>query len=284
MIVLQNLHTHTTYCDGIDTPEQVVQQAISLGMDSIGFSEHSPLFYSPLYNDIKEKNKRYREEIRRLKDAYRGKIHILCGLEVDLYSAKDQEPSYDYLIGSVHYLHIGNEYVGFDRDSATVERVINTYFKGNGLAYAKAYYEALGEMPTLMSADIIGHFDLITKHAEKVTLFDTEDPVYRAYATDAMDVLVKKVPVLEINTGAVARGYRTAVYPDPFLLKEWKKRGGEIIISSDCHDKRNLLCAFGDAVALARECGFDHSLVLDVHGFCEVSLDELEKKLSSPNF
>ena len=23
MIVLQNLHTHTTYCDGIDTPEKV---------------------------------------------------------------------------------------------------------------------------------------------------------------------------------------------------------------------------------------------------------------------
>lgn len=26
---LQNLHTHTTYCDGIDTPEQVILTAIN---------------------------------------------------------------------------------------------------------------------------------------------------------------------------------------------------------------------------------------------------------------
>lgn len=35
---------------------------------------------------------------------------------------------YCYLIGSVHYLKIGDEYVGFDKGEEDVESIINTYF------------------------------------------------------------------------------------------------------------------------------------------------------------
>lgn len=43
-----------------------------------------------------------------------------------------------------------------------------------------------------------------------------------------------------MNTGAIARGYRTTPYPAPFILKELKNLGCGIIISSDCHDKLQL--------------------------------------------
>ena len=43
---LQNLHTHTTYCDGINTPEQVILTAIDKGFGAIGFSGHSYMYYS----------------------------------------------------------------------------------------------------------------------------------------------------------------------------------------------------------------------------------------------
>ena len=36
----QNLHTHSSYCDGKDTPEELVLYAISAGFSSIGFSGH----------------------------------------------------------------------------------------------------------------------------------------------------------------------------------------------------------------------------------------------------
>lgn len=38
----QNLHTHTTFCDGTNTAEEMIQAARELGMDSLGFSGHSP--------------------------------------------------------------------------------------------------------------------------------------------------------------------------------------------------------------------------------------------------
>ena len=42
----QNLHIHTTYADGKDTPEEMVCEAIARGGDSIGFSEHSYISFS----------------------------------------------------------------------------------------------------------------------------------------------------------------------------------------------------------------------------------------------
>ena len=44
MTYLQNLHTHTTYCDGRDTPVEMIESAIAQGFDSIGFSGHSYTF------------------------------------------------------------------------------------------------------------------------------------------------------------------------------------------------------------------------------------------------
>ena len=43
MKYLQNLHTHTTYCDGKNTAEEMVQKAIELGFKSLGFSGHAPM-------------------------------------------------------------------------------------------------------------------------------------------------------------------------------------------------------------------------------------------------
>ena len=42
----QNLHIHTTYAGGKDTPEEMVCEAIARGVDSIGFSEHSYISFS----------------------------------------------------------------------------------------------------------------------------------------------------------------------------------------------------------------------------------------------
>ena len=38
-----NYHTHTLFCDGSDSPEELVLEAIRLGCPEIGFSGHSCL-------------------------------------------------------------------------------------------------------------------------------------------------------------------------------------------------------------------------------------------------
>ena len=46
MQYLQNIHTHTYFCDGKDAPEDMVKEAIRLGFNALGFSAHSASYYS----------------------------------------------------------------------------------------------------------------------------------------------------------------------------------------------------------------------------------------------
>ena len=262
----QNLHMHGVLCDGKDEYEATVLRAMALGFDGIGFSGHSWMPYSPRGGMSVENTEKYKLEIARLKEKYRGQIDVYCGIELDMFSPVDVS-GFDYVIGSVHYFDMDGGYVGFDRNAETVGKVIDEHFGGGGMRYAKAYYETLCRLPDVAPIDVVGHFDLITKHAETHDFFDTQSPEYRKWAVEALEVLVKRVGVFEINTGAIARGYRTTPYPDPYLLGEIHRLGGQVIISSDCHDNRYLDCGFDDALALARSCGFREVLKLTPKGF-----------------
>ena len=82
----QNLHTHTTYCDGKLTAEAMVQAAISKGATSIGFSEHSFVPFDIFYSMHNEEAQRYIDEVNALKEKYADKIEIFLGLEQDYYT------------------------------------------------------------------------------------------------------------------------------------------------------------------------------------------------------
>ena len=168
---LQNLHTHSRFCDGKNTVEEMILAAIDKGFDSIGFSGHSYMFYAASDHSMSiEGTEEYKREVRRLAKAYRDKIDVFCGLEFDMYSQVDLS-GYDYIIGSVHYLKIGDEYVGFDRAASVVKGVIDKYFDGDGMRYAKAFYATVPQLPEYGKIDVLGHFDLITKHCENENFF-----------------------------------------------------------------------------------------------------------------
>lgn len=261
----QNLHVHSTWCDGKDKPEDTILTAMEKGFTSIGFSGHSWMEYSPGHSMSLEGTELYKKEIRELQKKYAGQIQVFCGLEVDMYSEVDLS-GYDYLIGSVHYLRIGAETVGFDRSQEEVRRVINKYFGGDGMAYAKAYYEAMTYLPRYGNFDIIGHFDLISKHSDNIMFFDEDSKEYRSWAIEAAQFLAGKIPFFEVNTGAVARGYRKTPYPAPFILDELKRLGFGAVISSDCHDRRDLDCCYRDAEEMLLAHGFKEIYILTAPG------------------
>lgn len=270
---LQNLHTHTTYCDGVNTPEQIVTAAIEKGFGAIGFSEHSYMHYSKHIeiNMDAEKTKKYKAEIASLKKKYKDKIDIFCGLEFDIYSDIDMA-GYDYLIGSVHYLKVDGEFVGFDESSNTVREVIDTYFDRDGMKYAKAYYQTLAQLPNYGDFDIIGHFDLITKHSDSKKFFDDRSEEYRGLVIEAADALRGKIPLFEVNTGAIARGYRITPYPMMYVIKELKNMGFGVCITSDCHNMDYIDCAFKESEELLKACGFKEKYILTKQGFVSVEL------------
>ena len=237
---LNNYHTHSRYADGRDTPEAMVRRAIALGCEELGFSEHA---YVP-FDDCcmtPERTEAYKNEIRKLKEKYADKIHILLGVEQDYYSPLSTG-DYEYVIGSVHYIHKDGRYLSVDHTREKQIRIVREYYGGDYYAFIEQYYAMVGEIYERTPCDIVGHFDLVTKFNEDGSLFDTSHPRYRAAALAALDRLCACPVIFEINTGAIARGYRKTPYPEPWLLDELRRRKTPLILSSDCHDRRFLLC------------------------------------------
>jgi histidinol-phosphatase (PHP family) len=58
--------------------------------------------------------------------------------------------------------------------------------------------------------DIIGHFDLVAKNNERGRFLDTAAKEYPDLGLEAIHALKGEIPFFELNTGAIARGYRTA--------------------------------------------------------------------------
>ncbi len=271
MNTLQNLHQHTTFCDGKDTPEEIVLEAINKGFGAIGFSGHCYMEYAKYYAMSLEATQKYRQEIARLKKVYGDRIDIFCGLEFDICCPERPE-GYDYVIGSLHGLRFDGVDYEFDGIADHFRKMIDEHFGGDGMAFAKEYYRQLTWLPDYGDCDIIGHFDLITKHRDSISFFDSDAREYRTAALEAAEALAGKIPYFEVNTGAIARGYRTTPYPDPFIIKEMKNLGFGAVISSDCHNKHLMDFWFEEAKQLLRECGYAEFFILTKQGFVPAPL------------
>lgn len=265
----QNLHTHTTFCDGKDTAREMVEAAIALGMDSLGFSGHSP-YPADIPQDwvMQETDvlRRYRQEIIRLRQVYGDRIQLFLGLEQDILSPSPRE-DYDYLIGSVHALLRDGQLISVDESETVFRQAVAETFGGDPLRFAEAYYAQVAQVHQETGCQIVGHFDLICKFNEKDRLFDTGHPRYQAAALEALNCLRDQDVILEINTGAMSRGYRTAPYPAPPLLRAMRDMGIPICITSDAHSAKDLMYGFSEAAELARACGYRESMYLTDHSF-----------------
>ena len=268
----QNLHIHTTYADGKNSPEELISEAIARGFDSIGFSEHSYMAFSDYPNQMTvEETEDYKKEIRSLAEKYRGEIGVFCGLEFEFFSDLSTD-GLDYLIGSVHYLDFDGKILGFDRNLELTLEYLRDNFGGDGMAFAKRYYETVARLPEKRNFDIIGHFDLLTKNNEAGSFIDTESKKYVDLGIEAIHSLRGKIPLFEVNTGAISRGYRTLPYPQIEFLREFKNCGFGAVISSDCHDKNYLDCYYEEAEELLRTAGFKSKWILTKNGFTEVGI------------
>ena len=266
--MLQNLHTHSTFCDGKNSPREMIEAAIRLGFDSLGFSGHAPTEQDTGWETKKDRVGDYKKEILSLAEEYEDRIKIFLGLELDLYSAGLYDPSdLAYTIGSVHMAKKNGVWYDFDHCYEETERAINELFGGDALAYAKSYYETVVEMAS-SSFDIVGHFDVLTKFSEKhPELIPTNSNEYRTAALEALRAVREKKEIFEVNTGAISRGHRTTPYPAPFILDEMKALGCKLVLTSDCHAATGIDCGFAEAREYVKAHGFDTLYYLTEKGF-----------------
>ena len=262
-----NLHTHTTFCDGKNTVDEMVEKAIEKGFSILGFSGHGYFEKDTDFSMDLETEKKYRDAVLKAKEKYKEKIHIFLGIEEELEGTRYSKPKYDYIIGSVHHLH-----EPIDKNKEIQVHEINTYYGGDFILYAKDYYEKVAQYAKRPEVDIIGHLDLLMKFNEDESLCPFDQKEYVSIVKECIDVLIDAGKIFEMNTGAIARGYRTKPYPQVNLLKYICEQGGKICINSDCHDKNYLDCSYDLAREIARQMGFKKQSILTDQGFIEIDL------------
>lgn len=266
--MLSNFHTHTQFCDGRNTAEEMVLSAIEKGFDALGFSGHGYTDFDLTYcmKDLPG----YFGELQRLREKYRDKIEIYIGVEEDAFHPADRT-QYDYIIGSSHYLCSDGIYYPIDSNFEGFQECL-AVFQGDVLAMAEQYYTAFCQYIAARKPDIIGHFDLITKYDEIGTSMFLHNEQYARLAESFIEKAAGSGCIFEVNTGAMARQLRSAPYPNENLLYILKRVGARLILSSDCHRKDALDYAFEDTKKYLRDIGFRSLMTIRKGGFAEYEI------------
>lgn len=261
-----SVHAHSTFCDGKQPLEEMLAAAYEAGVRYYGASSHS---HTPTGWDVgetlPEEPTEYRQAVLKQREIWKGRMEVLLGIELDSTSG-DLPGAFDYWIGSVHYLQgADGRYYPLDWDKPKLTACLNEAFGGDGLAMTDAYYKEVAAMAR-RKPTVLGHIDLITKLNGDGEFFDEADPRYRAAALEALHAVDPAATLLEINTGAMSRKHRTEPYPAPFLLEEWYRMGGRVIITGDVHHKDHMVYAYDQAAEAARAAGFSEASVLTLDG------------------
>ena len=249
-MIHSNVHTHTTFSDGKNTPEEMVLAAIGKGFHTIGFSDHSYTPFDGSYCMKRENYDTYKTTVAALKERYKGRIDVLCGTELDFYSDPALKDGFDYFITGVHYICVEGVYYAVDHCVEATLQGIREGCGGDENEYVRRYYENAAACTALRPL-YMAHFDLPVKF----NLIDETTAFYRRTALEALDALLDAGVPIEINTGAMAKKKKTVPYPAKFLLERVAERDGCVVLGSDCHDMTLLDYAFDEALALAAEAG-----------------------------
>ena len=276
-MIRQNLHTHCTYCDGKNTLEEMVLAAIDKGFSSLGFSSHcfSNLSYDECGIKTASDYESYLSEVEALKQKYKNQISIYRGIELEsrikdeLYPNPD--PRLDYSIGSIHWFYLDSRHWEVDYKAEILLQAKEAF--GGFRPLIESYYNEVIEFAKHSSYSITGHIDLVTKFSELNSFGFENESWYRDAALSATESVVKCGKLVEVNTGAISRGYRTTPYPAPFILKRLAELNAPIIVTTDCHSANNIDIKYDETVSMLSSYGFTHLYYLTDSGFKGIKID-----------
>ncbi len=255
--MFSDYHLHCYFSgDSDESPENIIQTAVSKKMKHLCFTDHLDLDYP--YDDccFDLDIEKYYEEISGLKEKYRDIIDIRIGMETGLEShlstrldEKISMRDFDFIIGSSHLIN-------------RVDPYYPSFFEGrtNKKAYTE-YFESIAEcLKTCNNFDVYGHIDYVVRY----TPYKNDTFYYRDFADiidSILSSLIRSGKGIELNTGGYNAGLGCP-NPCPDIIRRYKELGGEIItVGSDAHTAKRIGDYFENAKQVLLECGFKYYCV-----------------------
>lgn len=259
--MLMDYHVHTCYSDDSSYPmEEVVRDAIKIGLDEICFTDHvdygvkldregksaKELEGNVLNVDYPD----YFREIDRLRQKYGDRITIKQGMEFGiqthtipafekLFSVYD----FDFIILSCH--QVGDKEFwnqNFQREHTQQE-------------YNELYYDEIWKViQKYKNYSVLGHLDLIKRYDRQGNYpYEKVKPII----TEILKQVIADGKGLEVNTSCFRYGL-SDLTPSAEILTLYRELGGKILtIGSDSHAPKHLGAHIPEVLVELKQLGFD---------------------------
>lgn len=263
-------HVHTEYSDDSLYPmEEVVKDAIRLGLDEICFTDHVDYGIKPDWDGPEpivwrrggsgEPDKiplanvdypRYEAEIRKLQEKYRGQITLRMGLEfgmqvhtIPLYEKLFARYPFDFILLSVHQVE-DKEFWNQDFQRGRTREEFNRRYYEELLALVRRYRHY----------SVLAHPDLIAR-------YDSAGPwpfeKLRPILTEILKTVIADGKGIEVNTSCHRYGLNDLT-PSRDILRLYRELGGTVLtIGSDSHKKEHLGAFIRETMDELKEMGFE---------------------------
>jgi histidinol-phosphatase (PHP family) len=242
----------------VERIEEYVEQARRAGVDEIGLTEHD--FYFHQLRELWEISWLREHGVDDLDD-YVGVVEeakgrglpVKLGLEVDYFPGIEAQLAeilgayrWDYLLGSVHFVD------GFPVDSEP------------GLLHKLPPGEAWRRyFVWLRNAARSGLFDVLS-HPDLVKIYGVRAPEEETHYLheETADAIEAAGVCIEVSAAGLHKPVGE-LYPDRPFLEACHKRGVPITLASDAHQPAHVGRDLDQAVALAREVGYETVTVFE---------------------
>lgn len=262
-------HVHSEFSDDSIYPmEDVIKDAIKLGINELCFTDHVDYGIKLDWDDprgITYRNgeplanvdyPRYMAKIQALQEKYKDKIIIKMGMEFGMqmhtihrYETLFKKYPFDFIILSVHEIENHEFWTGEFQQGRSQKQYNERY-----------YEEILNIIKEYKNYSVLGHLDLIVRYDEQgVYPFGNVKDII----AEILKQVIKDNKGIELNTSYHRYGLRDTT-PSRDILKLYHDLGGKIItIGSDSHKKEHLGAYYEEGIEILKEIGFDSICTFD---------------------
>lgn len=227
--MIANYHTHTARCHHAGgTEEEYVKCAIQSGVKILGFSDHTPYWFSGDYYShmrmFPHELEEYIQVVQDLREKYAGQIQILLGVECEYYPSYFENTVRHLRRAGIEYMLLGQHWVGDEQgepycgrptdDEVVLQRYVDQCIEG---------------MKTGLFT-YLAHPDLI--------YYVGDDASYCRH----MERLCKAAKELDMPLEMNLLGFRAGRnYPDTRFWKLAGEAGCKVLLGCDAHMPEDLL-------------------------------------------
>lgn len=229
---------------------EILEAACEAGYHVFGVAEHMPRVDAKfLYpkeiewgwtpQTLEHTFERYAQTVRQLAEEFADRLTVLRGFEIEvvpqdryvaLVQHYRQKYPFDYIVGSVHYLHDAS-IDGYSEQSflEMMEQV------GGMEEVAVQYYHKVAEMAQAVRPEVIGHLDLVRLKATRLGVSEqVSTPRVRRAVETALEAIRAVDARVEVNTSALRKGLDQP-YPADWIVQMGAQMGVKFCIGDDSH-------------------------------------------------